>query len=179
MFLTDPKISYLVLTSENYLTSYLYSRNYNVVDVSTYYQEQFEKSVIAVSGVDNLELRRDVLHIMENSNRESIIVKYKGDDFVYKIYEDGSKKLLKVDMYNNDPNIPSFVINEVSFSFIPDQEYIKPKSESDFKVGMIIECLSGNKWLKREVVDPHSEYDKMYKLLIKYDKVRIPSSWSS
>ena len=38
---------------------------------------------------------------------------------------------------------------------------------------MIIEYLNMNKWIKKEIIDPNSEWDKMLKLLIKYDKIRV------
>ena len=45
----------------------------------------------------------------------------------------------------------------------------------NFKVGMVIEYLNKDKWFKKRVEDPNSEYEKMYKLFIKYDKIRVQS----
>ena len=39
---------------------------------------------------------------------------------------------------------------------------------------MIVECLSNDNWIKKSINNVSLEYDKIYKLLIKYNKVRIP-----
>jgi len=175
MFLEDPSLSYMISSSNDVvgLNSYLYSRNYNMGDLSSFYENHFEKSVIAVSNVDNNEMRRDAIHIMEHYNLDYIIVKYRGNKDIKKILRDGSEKPLGLEMYNTDSDKRSYILNEISFSFIEKQSYFKPKKPTDFKAGMIIEYYSGRDWLQREVVNPESEYNKMYKLLMKYDKVRI------
>jgi hypothetical protein len=174
MFLEDPSLSYMISSSNDVvgLNSYLYSRNYNTGDISSYYQNQFEKSIIAVSNVDNNEMRRDAVHIMEHYNLEHMIIKYRGGD-IKKVFRDGSEKPLGVEMYNTDADRRSYILNEISFSFVEKQAYFKPKKPTDFKAGMIVEYYSGKDWLQREVINPEVEYNKMYKLLMKYDKVRI------
>jgi hypothetical protein len=38
---------------------------------------------------------------------------------------------------------------------------------------MIVEYLNKDKWYKKEVENPLDEWNKLWKLLIKYDKVRV------
>ena len=45
----------------------------------------------------------------------------------------------------------------------------------DFRVGMIVEYLNKNKWYQKTIEDPTLEWHDMFKLLIKYDKVRVAS----
>jgi hypothetical protein len=40
---------------------------------------------------------------------------------------------------------------------------------------MLVEYLNNNKWCEKLVENPNEEYEKLYKLLIKYDKVRVAS----
>ena len=40
---------------------------------------------------------------------------------------------------------------------------------------MLVEYLNNNKWYQKTVEDPNSEWDDIWKLLIKYDKVRVAS----
>ena len=47
--------------------------------------------------------------------------------------------------------------------------------KEDFKVGMIVEYLNNKNWIKREVKNIDVEYEDLYKLLIKYDKIRVAS----
>jgi len=138
------------------------------------YENRYEKSMISLSEVSNTELKSDALHILDNYNQDYLIVKYRGSENPVKIYKDGTERLMEVSLYDTSNRI-SYIINELSFSFVEKQTYDMPKSIDDFNIGMVVECLSGSKWIKRQVIDPKSEYDKIYKLLIKYDRVRIPN----
>ncbi len=41
---------------------------------------------------------------------------------------------------------------------------------------MLIEYFNQNKWVEKRVENINEEYEKLYKLLIKYDKIRISSN---
>jgi hypothetical protein len=47
----------------------------------------------------------------------------------------------------------------------------------DFKVGMLVEYLSNNKWYQKKVEDPLKDWNDMFKLLTKYEKVRVVSNY--
>ena len=76
--LKNPQLSYLLVSSDNVnaLSSYLYSRDYYIVDIQGYYEGKFEDSVLAFTSVDSNELRKDALHILEHFDQECAIVKY-------------------------------------------------------------------------------------------------------
>lgn len=38
---------------------------------------------------------------------------------------------------------------------------------------MIVEYFNKDKWIKKQVINPETEYEKMYDLLIKFNKIRI------
>jgi hypothetical protein len=69
----------------------------------------------------------------------------------------------------------SYLHNGTSFSFVESKRYWKPTKKEDFRVGMLVEYFNKDKWYERKVENPNEEYEKLYKLLIKYDKVRVAS----
>ena len=176
--LKDPNISYIVLSGEvTQASNYLYSRGYyRVIEMTSYFHETFEKSCFAVTNtIDNDTLRQDSIQIMHHFNEKDVIVKYTGENSPVKILEDGTEQPMGVIMYNTDSEKKSFIYEGVSFSFTEKQLYSFPKSKNDFKNGMIIECLNNNNWVEKRVFDVDKEYNNMYKLLMKYNKIRIPA----
>ena len=174
--LKDPNISYILISSDNInnLTSYLYSREYYLLDIKGYCHEKFENSLIAFSEMSNNDLRKDAIHIMTYFGQENLIIKYKDEVNPKRIYENGSEQPLGIIMYNTDIEKISYIYEGVSFSFVEQQLYYFPKKSYDFKTGMVVECFSNNKWVEKKVVNPELEFNKMYNLLMKYNKIRIP-----
>ncbi len=174
--LKDPNISYILLSGDA-PTNYLYSRGYyRVIEMSSYFHGDFDKSSFAVTNtIDNDTLRNDSIQIMHHFNEGDIIIKYLGENTPVKILEDGTEQQMGIIMYNTDAEKKSFIYEGVSFSFTEKQLYYFPKEKADFKQGMVIECLKGNEWIQRRVFDADKEYENMYKLLIKYDKIRVPA----
>lgn len=180
MNLTDDRISYTIISSKRLdaMMSFLWGKQYKIIPIKGYYKGNFEESIIAYNdSIDNDSLRKDVIFLLDNFNQECAIIKYKGETGAKKIFNNGSERLLDVIMYNTDSENKSYLHNGLSFSFIEKKRYWKPKSESDFEKGMIVEYLNNNKWSKHKVNNPSIEYDRLFKLLIKYDKIRIESKY--
>lgn len=184
--LSDPNISYLLISpeksnnlpSDNNLNcekvcSILYSKDYTVIPVTGYYENKYEKSFIAINPSDNDSLRFDAIYLMDKFEQESVIVKYKGEEVATKVEADGSEKPMSVAIYDSDSKNKTYLHNGVSFSFVEKKRYFFPKKKEDLKNGMVIEFFNNNKWTQRQVINVESEYDKMFKLLIKYEKVRV------
>jgi len=173
--LKNAQISYILLSSDNIksLTSYLYSREYFLLDIKEYYQDKFGDSLLAFNSLDHNQLRNDCLHIMEHFDQDSIIVKYKDELTPVRIFRNGQERQLAILMFNTDSNNKSYIHEGLSFSFVDKQLYFFPKKKEDFKKGMIVECFSNNRWMERRVANVDVEFDKMYNLLMKYDKIRI------
>lgn len=174
--LSNPKISYVIITSSKLedIISILYAKNYQIIHIKGYYHGQYEDSIIAF-GSDNDELRSDVLFLLNHFKENCAIIKYYGESSAKKLYFDGSEKLLGIVLYNTDSSKMSYLYNGVSFSFVEQARYWKPTKKEDFKVGMIVEYFNNNKWFTKTVEDPNNEYEKLYKLFIKYDKIRVAS----
>ena len=177
MNLQEQNMSYVILSSDKLddMISILYAKEYQIIPIKGYYRGQYEDSVIAFGRVDNDNLRKDVLFLINHFHQECAIIKYLGETSVKKIFKDGSEKPLGIVMYNTDAENISYLYNGVSFSFVEQVRYWKPTKKEDFRVGMLVEYFNKDKWYERLVEDPSQEYEKLYKLLIKYDKVRVAS----
>jgi hypothetical protein len=187
--LSDPNISYILFSPENKYNSQLdnklncekacsilYSKDYTVMSVTGHYNGNYEKSFISIpSTEDNDELRKDTLYLIDYFDQESAIVKYKKDDHPVKIFKDGSEKPMGVTIYDSDLSNKTYLYNGLSFTFVEKKRYFFPKKKEDLKQGMIVEYFNNNKWTSKKILDVHSEYDKLYKLLMKYEKLRIES----
>ena len=84
------------------------------------------------------------------------------------------KDILFYRAFNTDSENVSYLYRGLSFSFVESKRYWVPKSKEDFKVGMIVEYFNNNQWNKKQILDLDQEFDKMYNLLIKYNKLRVP-----
>ena len=82
-----------------------------------------------------------------------------------------------ITLYNTDEENISYLYNGVSFSFVEKVRYWKPTKMEDFKVGMLVEYLNNNKWYQKKVEDPLKDWNDMFKLLTKYEKVRVASNY--
>jgi len=173
--LEQPNTSYLIISAENMdaLTSILWSKNYQILPIQGFYDNQFEDSVMAYKSVDNDELRRDAILLMDQYNQESSIIKYLGDTEPKKIFYNGEERPLGVVMFNTDAKNKSYLHNGLSFSFVEKTRYWCPKSKSELKPGMIVEYMSNNKWQQRRIHDLDTEWEKMLSLLVKYEKLRV------
>lgn len=177
MNLSNINISYIIIPSCDEATlSILDSRSYQILPIQSYLGGQYSDSYMGYSDVDNNSLRTDILFLLEKTNCKNLIIKYKGESIPRRISEDGSEKLLEINQYsdNHDKDM-TFLYRGMSFSFTETKRYWKPKKKEDFRVGMIVEYFNNNQWTEKLVEDPNNEWDKLYKLLLKYDKVRVQS----
>lgn len=138
-------------------------------------QRSIRRLSLAFSQVDNDELRKELLFLLNHFKQECGFIKYLGETDVTKVFADGSEKLMGITLYNTDEENISYLYNGVSFSFVEKVRYWKPTKLEDFKVGMLVEYLNNNKWYQKKIEDPKSDWDSMFKLLTKYDKVRVTS----
>jgi len=169
--------SFILLSSTRLddMISILYAKEYQVLPIKGYYKGQYEDSVMAYGKVDNDTLRKDVIFLLNHFHQESAIIKYKGEKSPRRIYRTGAEKLLEINMFNTDSDNISYLYRGLSFSFVESKRYWIPKSKDDFKVGMIVEYFNNNQWSQKVVENPNDEWERMYKLLLKYDKVRVQS----
>lgn len=169
---------YIILSSDKLedMVSILYAKNYQIIPIKEFYKNQYDDSIIAYSNIDNDEIRKDLIFLLNHFHEDNAIIKYLGETEAKRLFRDGSEKPLNTVLYNTDSNNKSYLYNGLSFSFVEGVRYWKPTKKEDFKVGMLVEFMNNNKWYKQKVENPSVEYDGLYKLLIKYDKIRVVSN---
>lgn len=188
MNLNDRNISYIIISAysinnsqqDNFvlndkLEDALYLKEYSLNKLGGVYNGMREESFLAFKKAENDELRKDAIELMDRFNQKSVIVKYKGDPTPKKILKDGNEKPLGIAMYSDNLDNRSYFNGGVSFSFVEQKRYFTPTKKEDFKDGMIIEIKNNkDKWVETKVQNRDFEWEKVYKLFTKYDKVRIP-----
>lgn len=182
MRLDDPFINYIIISAyqskeDDIKNRLAFSRLQDKLiykDFTILEMGGVQPSYLAYKDCDNDELRYDAIELMDSMKQEFVIVKYKGETEAKKILFDGRENLLGIVGYNGNENNHNFFVEGVSFSFEPRKRYYKPNGLKDFKEGMIVEILNNDgQWIEKRVKDPEVEYERMYKLLSKYNKIRI------
>jgi hypothetical protein len=185
--LTNPNTSYILFSPENdslsnsenksnfeKACSILYSKDYTILEVLGHYKGLNERSILAFPNKDdNDSVRMDGLYLLEIFHQDSIIIKYNKTPKATKILSDGSEKPLGVILYDSDLENKTYLYDGLSFSFIEEKMYYFPKLKSELKEGMIVEYLNENTWKKKQISNLDLEYESLYKLLIKYNKLRF------
>lgn len=173
--LEQPNASYIILSSDSIdsMVSVLYAKEYQIIPLKTYYKESVQDSVIAFGRFDNNTLRKDAIFLLNQFGQASAIIKYLEEKEAKKIFSNGSENPLEVHMYNTDSENVSYIHEGISFSFKEKTRYWKPTKKEDFKSGMVVEYLNNNIWSERIVGNPYEEWEKTYRLLTKYGKVRV------
>lgn len=179
MDLSNINSSYLIIHGDKIddIVSVLYAMDYNIIELKTFFKGVYGNAIIATNNISNDELRKNSIFLLTHFNINHCIIKYNGDMSIKKVYQDGREDLLTLSVYNTDENKISYILNGISFSFLDQTRYWKPKRHDDLKKGMVVEYLNNNdKWCEKKVDNPLLEYNNFFKLLIKYDKVRVENT---
>jgi hypothetical protein len=185
--LTDLNISYILIAPvkkelqvfENNMVcdeicTILWSRSYTVIPINAYQEGYNERVYLAISPTDdNDQLRFDAIYLMEKAGKKSIIVKYKNHNESICINHKGEEKSLSLSIYDSDLSKKCYIMDGVSFSFTEKKKFFFPKKKEELRQGMIVEYFNNNKWYQRQIINVDSEYEKMFKLLMKYEKLRV------
>ena len=184
--LNDTHLSFMLCSPEHKLLSQmdnnlrcnrfmnmLYSMNYSILPIYSYENGAYEKNYLAICPSDNDTLRTEAIYMMNEFNKEDIIVKYKGEDMLSKIVFDGNEVPVEIKYYDSNENKKTYLHEGVSFTLSDKKRYFFPKTKNDLKPGMLIEYFNNNKWYSKQISNVDTEYEKMYKLLMKYEKIRV------
>jgi hypothetical protein len=156
------------------MVNLLYGLDYSLMAIPAYAQDLYEKNYLAFNLSDNDKIRKDAILLIKEFYMNEIIVKYKNNDLLTKIKYDGSEVPVDIVYYDNDLDRKKYIYETLTFCLYEKKRYFFPKKKEDFKQGMILEYCNNNKWYTKEIVNLESEYDKMYKILSKHEKIRIP-----
>ena len=157
----------------NTFLNILYSMNYSILPIQSYENGVYEKNYLAISSENNDKLRQESIFLMEQFDKKDILVKYKDNNYLTKITYNGDEYPMNIEYYDNNLEKKTYILEGVSFTLTEKKRYFFPKKKEDLKNGMIIEYFNNNMWYKKEINNLETEYEKMYKLLIKYEKLRI------
>lgn len=175
--LTSPDVNGLSQLENNHrnntFLNVLYSLNYSVLPIYAYERGMYEKNYLAISSEDNDKLREEAIFIMSQFNKNEIFIKYKGEVQMSKIIYDGSELPVEVNYYDNNETKKTYLHEGISFTLTEKKRYYFPKIKEDIKPGMIIEYFNNNMWQEKQVNNLDNEYERMYKLLMKYEKIRV------
>lgn len=183
MILDDPYINYIIISGyqsdEDDLTNRLYhSRLFDRLifkDFTVLPMGGKQPSYYAYKDCSNDELRYDAIELMDAFKQNYVICKYTGETEAKKIIFDGRESLLGIVKYEGNDNNHNFFVEGNTFSFEPRKRYWTPTKVDNFKENMIVEIMNNNgQWVEKKIKDPEVEFERMFKLLIKYNKIRIP-----
>jgi hypothetical protein len=153
--------------------SLLYGRNYTLISLTGYSGGVYDRSFLAYGQDDNDSLRSDAIAYMRESTEPDVVVKYSGTTGLTLISRDGSEYPLSVHPYDGSEGVRAFIHGSDCFTLRRERRYRMVETREEIKRGMVMEYFNNNKWNEVRVSDPDTEYDRMYRLLIKYNKLRV------
>jgi hypothetical protein len=156
------------------LESILYSKEYTIQHLRGYANGHWEDTYLAHnSEIGNEELKKDALYLLSQFDQDDIIIKYRDEPIIRRIYKDGNEKPLSLNMYDSDLQNKSYIFQGLSFSFKEQRQYKNITDKSELKPGMIVEICNNNKWIEKQVEDPEKEWLNVYQLFAKHNKIRL------
>jgi hypothetical protein len=184
--LNDINLSYIIASPEieglsqtenihrnNTFINMLYSMNYSIIPIWGFQNAVYEKYYIAISSEDNDIFEKETRLIINQFCFNEIIVKFKGESLLTRILWNSEKFPIEVKYYDNSMDKKVFIHEGVTFTLNEQKRYYFPSKKEHLKEGMLIEYFNNNLWTQKKINNLDLEYEKMYKLLMKYEKIRI------
>lgn len=157
------------------LCSVYYSKDFSIFPLKELSNESMSKTFLAIHpSTDNDSIRQETLQILEFLDIDKCILKYVGHKNPVILEKDGNEAPLVLNMYPEKTNESFFILDGLSFNFSKEQRYFYPKMKNHLKNGMLVEYFNNDIWKSKQIDNIDVEYDRMFSLLIKYDKLRIP-----
>ena len=175
MNFNDEKISYVILPGGKWTqtVSYLYSKDYTIVEMLTSEQNISGRSIFTYNQLTNQELKKDTLFVLDHFDMDHAYIKYEKTNEIVKITKDGNETPVEVLLYESSLNTKRFVLGEISFSFKDMDRYRLVEGKEELTQGVEVEYLNNNKWNKKIVENVETEWKGLYSLMSKYKKLRM------
>lgn len=183
--LTDEAVSYMIVSPAREIVdqtralvetsraqSLLYSRNYSLISLTGYSGGVYDRSFLAYGGPDNESLREDAIMYIREMEQRDVLVKYSGTATLTIIGSDGSERPVSIKQYEGGDE-RAYIHGTQCFSLKRERRYRNVESRSEISAGMALEYYNNGRWNEIRVSDPDAEYERMYRLLIKYGKLRV------
>lgn len=180
MDLSSLGIGYLLFTDGDLDGVYFHltnSGNFHVNEIKTYLNGVYGRAVVGVprTVVECHKVKEIAIFPLLKMGCVRSIVKYQEKNHPVLLFPNGTENPLNPIPYNTDASRLTFIAEHFTFAFSEQQTYTFPEKKEDLSDNMILEYYDGNKWVERKVMDVNTEYEKMYRLLLKYKKIRVPS----
>lgn len=161
----------IVPKNEEAVCSYLWSVDYDIDYMKT---DKGDTVLIAdLPYVESKRLKYDISNLYNLSIIERAYIKYDNSGYIHEVFSGGEEESFKITYFPTNENTEFFIYKNYSFSINNFKKYWKPSEEKDFKEGMVVELLNNNNWITMKVENPQKEFNDIYKLFIKYDKIRV------
>ncbi len=173
MDLNNKDISYVIFSGNKWsqIMSYLYSKEYTIHEMRTVQSDFIGKAILTYSSISNSELEKDTLFILEHFEEDHAYIKFKDTTEIQRISKYNINPV-SVSMYESNDDQLKYIIGEYSFSFNKMDKYMLLEKKEQITEGMCLEYFNDNKWNKTIVNDVDKEWNSMYSLLSKYNKLR-------
>ncbi len=186
MNLTEESISFILISAHKAdrssddnklrsgkLESILYAKEYNLEHIRGYYQGSWEDTYLAFTDIESSELKKDAIFLITQFDIDDVIIKYKSEPIIRRIYKDGKEKPLSLNAYDGEMQDRAYVIKDLSISFLEKKQYKMVSNKSEIKVGMTVEIFNNNKWIERSIENIDKEWSSIYNLFAKHNKLRF------
>lgn len=164
------KLTYIIIDNIQEYKNILIGNGYALYEMLSHNGIGYSNSYIAIINSEDEKIEEDCNTLIQNG-LDKFFVKYNKKDKIYK-YENNKYKLQEITYFPIEIN-ESYNINNATFKFKNLKEYTNIKDKEELKNGMVVEVCDKNKWISKTIQNIDEEYDTIYKLMIKYNKVRI------
>jgi hypothetical protein len=155
------------------LNNILYAKGYTIFPLIQHKDGVYLKSFIASTNEGNSTLKKDSIFFMNEFGKKSVILKYSGQEQIKQVYNNGKEKNLSLNIYDSNLENTHYLYNGISFSFTEQKNYQMITSKDELKKNMVVEYFNNDEWVECTIEDVDREWDRMYRLLIKYNKLRV------
>lgn len=161
--------------------SYLYAKGYSVDQLSVYVapNELYDAYICTSECLDSDDdyVRKSALEFIEDEIITECIIHYKNYG-VIRLRTDGYEEPTLCSVYNLTTTYPIYIKDSISYSFPKSDRYINITDRSQLRVGMLVELFNNGEWVEKFVSNIDEEYEKIYKLFIKYNKIRTRATYT-
>lgn len=173
--LNDVNVSYFIMSSKQIdaTKTLLWAKEWEVIPLKGYYEGVLEDSVLAYKDCSNEELKEEATFMLKTFKEDSCIIKYKGKKNPNKLDYIGKESDLSEAFFNQESPNKSYLYNGVFFSFNEVKSYKIIESKEELKNGIIVEYFDNKNWKQKIINNKESEWEDFFKLMVKYNKVRI------
>lgn len=169
----DARDPSLAMAEASRAQSLLYSRNYSLISLTGYSGGVYDRSYLAYGAAGNESLRDDAMMYLREMSQAEVLVKYSGTSLLTLVGRDGSERPVSVQEYDGREGQRAYIHGSQCFTVRDEKRYRPVASRSEIAAGMTLEYYNNERWNEVRVADPDAEYERMYRLLIKYGKLRV------